>query len=354
MEEETKKETISVEESVLNAKAMDRFLPKILFGFLFGLAIVIPGISGAAIAIMFALYDKLLYAVSNIFKHFKKCFMFLLPVVLGLIIGFTVGFFLVQKLLALIPFSVILLFLGLMAGAFPIVKDEIKDEKRDWKGISLAILGILIPLSVGGIVIALNYSSIIDGLNNGTSSLLNNYAGTSISTKESDIALTNSFFGDFPIWTYLFSLPIGIMVGATQVIPGLSASAFLMMIGWYKPLMGSVHITYLFDNPLMFVIIGELIVGFLAGFFLISKLMDFLLKKNRGLTYFLIVGLSFGSIMSMLLNPEIFEIYMYWTIVGLGEKRALIDLIIGIPLLAAGFISSYLLVRFERKKSMKA
>ena len=54
-------------------------------GFLIGLAVIIPGISGSTVAIIFKLYDQFLYAVGNIFKRFKLCFLFLLPIGLGVI-----------------------------------------------------------------------------------------------------------------------------------------------------------------------------------------------------------------------------------------------------------------------------
>ena len=51
-----------------------------LLGFFIGIAVIVPGISGATIAILLKLYDKLLYAIGNIFGKFRKCFVFLLPI----------------------------------------------------------------------------------------------------------------------------------------------------------------------------------------------------------------------------------------------------------------------------------
>ena len=43
-----------------------------LLGFFIGLAVIVPGISGSTVAIIFKLYDQFLYAVGNLFKKFKK------------------------------------------------------------------------------------------------------------------------------------------------------------------------------------------------------------------------------------------------------------------------------------------
>lgn len=58
-----------------------------LLGFFIGLAVIVPGISGSTVAIIFKLYDQFLYAVGNLFKQFKKCFMFLLPIGIGMVVG---------------------------------------------------------------------------------------------------------------------------------------------------------------------------------------------------------------------------------------------------------------------------
>ncbi|MFQ7076584.1 MAG: undecaprenyl phosphate translocase family protein [Christensenellaceae bacterium] len=58
-----------------------------LLGFFIGLAVIVPGISGSTVAIIFKLYDQFLYAVGNLFKQFKKCFIFLLPIGVGIVLG---------------------------------------------------------------------------------------------------------------------------------------------------------------------------------------------------------------------------------------------------------------------------
>ena len=45
-------------------------------GFFVGLAVIVPGISGSTVAIIFKLYNQFLYALGNLFKQFKKCFTF--------------------------------------------------------------------------------------------------------------------------------------------------------------------------------------------------------------------------------------------------------------------------------------
>ena len=69
-----------------------------LLGFIIGLAVIIPGISGSTVAIIFKMYDQFLYAIGNIFKKFKACFIFLLPIGLGIILGVLAGFLGVKQI----------------------------------------------------------------------------------------------------------------------------------------------------------------------------------------------------------------------------------------------------------------
>ena len=75
-----------------------------ILGLFIGLAVIVPGVSGSAVAIIFKMYEKLLYAIGNLFKKFKKCIKFLLPILIGVLVGFVLGFFGVRSLLNIIPF----------------------------------------------------------------------------------------------------------------------------------------------------------------------------------------------------------------------------------------------------------
>ena len=62
---------------------MEKTFKQILAGFLIGLAVIVPGISGATIAIMFKIYNNILDAIASINKNFKKSMIYLLPIGVG-------------------------------------------------------------------------------------------------------------------------------------------------------------------------------------------------------------------------------------------------------------------------------
>ena len=288
-----------------------------LLGFFIGLAVIVPGISGSTVAIIFKLYDAFLYAVSNLFKQFKRCFFFLLPIGIGILIGLAVGFFTVQKALEYIPFAIVGGFAGLMSGAFPAVKDELKGAKITGGRITLFIAGVCLPIAV---------------------------------------ALLSVFFSggagkDFSVWWRIaLCLPVGAIVGLTQVVPGLSASAILMSIGYFTPLVESVHVSYWKENPIIFLTYAALGIGFLIGIFFSSGVLTKAFEKARQTAYFPIVGLSLGSIAAMFCNVEIFAVYKEWAQKGISQK----DLWLGVALFVVGAVIAYLLVRYQREKDAES
>ncbi len=289
-----------------------------LLGFFIGLAVIVPGISGSTVAIIFKLYDQFLYALGNLFKKFKQCFAFLLPIGIGIVVGVLLGFITVKQLLNFLPFAVVCLFAGLMSGAFPAVKDEMKGATWSGKRIALFLVGLAIPVALGCVSAFLA----VDG------------AGSA------------DVFANVRWWQVVIALAVGFVVGVTQIVPGLSASAFLMAVGWFGSLVESVSMTYWKGNAAIFFVYAALGVGFLLGLFTFSKLLTHLFGKARHTSYSMIVGLSLGSILSMFCNGDMIGVYVNWAKNGL----AWLDLGLGVALFALGAFGAYQLVKYQRKK----
>ncbi len=293
-----------------------------LLGFFIGLAVIVPGISGSTVAIIFKLYDQFLYALGNLFKKFKQCFLFLLPIGIGIVIGVALGFIAVQQLIDLLPFAIVCLFAGLMCGAFPAVKDELKGAKPTPLRIGLFCVGILIPVALGAV------SAFLGGGEGG------------------------NVFANVQWWHILLAVLVGIVIGLTQIVPGLSASAFLMAVGWFGSIVSSVHFSYWQENPSVFLVYGGLAVGFFIGIFGFSKVLTNLFARARHTSYSMIVGLSLGSILSMFCNGDIVEVYLSWS--QGGAVNPALDIVLGVVLFAIGVVGAYLLVRYQRKKDKEA
>ena len=226
----------------------------------------------------------------------------MLPILIGAALGFLLGFVTVRKLLEWIPFVVIYLFAGLMVGAFPAVKDELKGVTLTPKRIALMVAGACIPVAVAV------YSSIV--------SLQGGVEG--------------GILGASLAWKIVLPLLVGYVMAITQIVPGLSASAILMAIGWYSMLMNGIET--IFTDGDMLLVVASLVVGFVVGFFTFSKVLSSLLKGARESTYSMIVGMALGSVLTMFLNGDAVEIYAQWGAYGVDWAQ----LIAGIVLMVAG------------------
>ena len=288
-----------------------------VLGAFIGLAVIVPGVSGSAVAIIFRLYEKLLYALGGIFRRFKESARFLLPIALGGIVGLAAGFFGVRFLLNLLPFAIVALFAGLMLGAFPAVTDEIKGEKPTPLRIILFLLGLLFPIGLSALSVF------------GTPDML---------------SLENLSW-----YHYILFLLVGYAIAVTQLVPGLSATALLMTFGCFTPLMNSVSLTYWQENPMVLLVYACLAVGFVLGLLTFSNGLSRLLEKKRAPAFYTIAGLSLGSIVTMFFNPEIVEVYESWTISAAMWR----ELGIGMALFGIGIIAATYFVRYERNRVMK-
>lgn len=299
----------------------DKFLARGLLGFLVGLAMIIPGVSGSTIAIIFKYYHKILYAMSNLLKKFKLCFLFLLPIVIGAILGFAFGFLTIQKLLNFIPFALVSLFAGLMLGSTPTLRDEVKDVKIGKKQIINIIIGFIIPLCLATITILCSDQS---SLNTNKELLIN-----------------------FP--SIVLYILLGFLVAATQFIPGCSATAILMTVGYYKSLTDTVSITYISNNPSIIIVYLSLIVGFLIGCAVISNVINILITKFKNNIYFIFIGLSLGSVIGLFINTDMLKVYNSWTISSIFPY---LDVLLGIFLFAIGIFLAYQFVLYSRKRNI--
>lgn len=295
----------------LKYKSIKDVLISIFVGFSIGLSVIVPGISGSAIAMIMKVYDKLMYAFSNIFKKFKLCVVFLIPIIVGIVVGFGLGLVLVKILLEAFPFITICFFVGLMIGTYPILFKEIKGEALKANKILLFAAGVVIPLIFSAV-------SLLSGADN-------------------SLAILN------PLHYVLFFV-IGILVSLTQLIPGLSATVLLMIFGYYSSLMENIGLELLgnFKLLLVYVAMGF---GFVVGTLMFSKIINKLLDTQRKPFFFVICGLSVGSVISVFLGNDCMEIYKIWT-----PDAMLIDMLLGLAFLLLGFAVSFSLYLVDKKR----
>lgn len=310
-------------------KAKD-WLKSLLAGMAIGLGTAIPGVSGGTVAVILKVYEKIVWAISNIFKEFKKAIIYLGPVLLGLIVAIIPTIYLMDKALDGFLFAVICLFAGFILGSIPGITDEVKSKPVKKSCIIVLIISALIAIGLGvGSVLA-----------------------------RFDLS---QYFDHAPVWLYIVMVPVGFIASIALVVPGISGGMLLLLLGFYKPLINTAvsAAKNLFSGnwaPLgsQIGLLACLLVGILAGFFLISKLMNYLINKYHLITFYSIIGFVCGSVVALFFNYEIYAYYLKWATGEVGEKAPYlayyIEIPIGVVLLIGAIIGSYLLVRYKRRQ----
>ena len=254
-----------------------KIIADILRGMLIGVANIIPGVSGGTMMVSMGVYDTIIGCINSLFKDVKRCIATLWPYVVGMGLGIVLLAKLLTFLLGTYPLQTNLAFIGLIFGGLPAI---LKQTKGDKKGLA------------GAIAFALAFALVVIlqilGEGNGQ-----------------DAALTLGL-GQLVILFFM-----GVIASATMVIPGVSGSMMLMLLGYYNPIVGT--ISRMID-ALISVNVGEMLsccavlvpfgLGVVIGIFAIARLIEALFKSFKGQTYCAILGLVAASPVAILMATD--------------------------------------------------
>lgn len=272
----------------------------ILRGAIIGVANIIPGVSGGTMMVSMGIYDTIIGCINMLYKDFVRCIKTLWPYIVGMGLGILGLAKLLTYLLGAFPLQTNLAFIGLILGSIPVIFAKVKGEKKGAAGVAAFVAAF-------ALVVVLQLLGEGDG-------------------SEALIMLN-------PIQLVILFV-MGMIASATMVIPGVSGSMMLMLLGYYNPIVGTVSRMV---DALLSVNIGEILaccgvlvpfgLGVVIGIFAIAKLIEVLLRRFPGATYCAILGLVVASPVAILmgLNLASFSV-MAW--------------VVGIVTFAAGFLGA--------------
>lgn len=242
-------------------------------GFILGVANVIPGVSGGTMAVSMGVYELILSSIVNFFKDIKGNFSKLLPIALGILVAIVSTSKLVTYALTNYKAQTLCLFIGLIFGGVSLIMKKIrgKGSKTNY----------LIFFVVFFLVISLNF----------------------LKTGLIEISFTNMGIID-----YILLLVMGFIASSAMVIPGISGSFILMVLGYYDKIIYTVSTITDFNklgsNLLILVPFG---IGVVMGIIFMAKLITNLIKKHETKTYFAIMGFVLSSVVVLLLQLTDFK-----------------------------------------------
>ncbi len=225
-------------------------------GFFMGISDIVPGVSGGTIAVLLGIYDRLIEAINGLFsKDWKKHLQFLLPLIIGAGVAIFSLSHVMDWLLTNYNRPTFYFFMGLILGSLPYLFREANFEKHieNKKNIVFLLLGIillnLLPLDPTG-----------------------------------GAAITERSFG-----MYVLLFLSGILASAAMILPGISGSFVLLVIGMYHTIIYALTIV---EIPVILVVAAGIAIGILT----MSKIIHYFLTNYWVETYTFIIGLVIGSV----------------------------------------------------------
>lgn len=276
-------------------------IKNILKGIVIGLANVIPGVSGGTMMVSMGIYDKLILVLTHFIKRMKEAVALLVPIGIGMLLSIAVFAKIFSEILfPRFPLQTNLFFIGLILGGLPVIYGKVK-------GKSIKVPQIL--AFVLFFVMVVGFALVGEG-----------------GDASADIS--------FSVVNVIKLFGVGIIAAATMVIPGVSGSMIMMILGYYNTIIDTINdfINALkdFDIAAMlqtFVVLVPFGIGVVVGVVAVAKLIEFMLKKFPEVTYWAIIGLIVASPFAILIMMQVGAI-------------GIVEILTGVVLLAVGFVIS--------------
>lgn len=236
-------------------------------GVAMGTADIVPGVSGGTVALVTGIYERLIrnvHAGAQVLKVLLQGrldevgarlraveWVWLVSLLVGILAAVAVLSSVLSRLLDEQPVRTSALFLGLVAGAIVVA----------WR-----MLGRLDAATVGVLAVSAVALFLVLGLRSATES-------------DADKVVTQ------PLWVFFLAGAIAI---CAMILPGISGSLILVMLGMYSEVLGAVTER---DLPAL----GATALGCIVGLALFSTLLNWLLANHHDLVIAAMVGLMLGS-----------------------------------------------------------
>lgn len=234
----------------------------ILKGGIIGIANIIPGVSGGTMAVVLGIYEKLIEALGNFFTdktRRKEYFLFLLKIGMGA--GMTILLFswVMDYLLTNYRVYTYVFFIGLILGSIPSIYKSHSDMKLNFISIFTFLMAVALIL------------------------------GLFFFAPEETANIDQGAVHQWSVQKGLILIICGILSGGSMIMPGISGSFILVLLGQYHYIIRSLK--NLSVLPLFFLGIG---IG--IGIWTFAKIIDYLLKRYPKETFYFILGLVIASL----------------------------------------------------------
>ena len=233
------------------------WLARIIKGIVIALGFILPGISGGVLAAILGIYERMIGFLAHPFKDFKENVLYFIPVAIGMLLGIGLFSYPIEYLLENYQVFVLWSFAGAIIGTIPsLLKESTRESDRDKSDLAWCWITFIIS---GLGLYALNFV----------------------------VGILSASFLNFVLAGALLALGV--------LVPGLSPSNLLLILGLYAPMLTGFKT---FDLLGTFFPIG---IGAGATLIIFSKLMDYALNNYHSRVYHFIIGIVLSSTLLILI-----------------------------------------------------
>ena len=236
---------------------MISWIARVLKGMIIALGFILPGVSGGVLAAILGIYERMIRFLAHIKENFVENVLYFTPVAIGMVLGIAAFSYPVNLLLDNYKVIVLWGFAGAIIATIPsLIKESVKESDRDRADTVTFWLSFILS----GIFL---YS-------------------------------LNGMVGTLPA-NFLSFVLAGALIALGILIPGLSPSNLLLILGLYTPMLTGFKRLDLFGT---FLPIG---IGGALALILFSKAMDYILKHYHSRVYHFIIGIVLSSTLLIVL-----------------------------------------------------
>lgn len=236
-----------------------KFVIDVLKGIALGAGCILPGISSGVLCVVFGIYDKLVNSIINIFKDFKKNFLFLFPIFVGISIGVLLFGNILRYLFSSYENIIKCIFAGLILGSIPtLIKSEVKEHSFRLHFLIYTIITLLFSILLIYVEHTFNTSSIFN-------------------------------------ISFLYLFISGFLMSIGVVFPGVSSTVILILLGVYPLYLEAVSL-------LNFSVLFPMGLGLFFGCIIFLNIINFFMSKFSSQTLYSIIGFVIGSTFILLPN----------------------------------------------------
>lgn len=229
-----------------------KFVIEVLKGCAIGAGAILPGISSGVLMVIFGMYEKLVDSILGFFKDVKVNTRYLFPIMLGISIGIVLFGNILRLLFNNFEVQTKFIFIGLIVGGIPaLIKTA--NIKKGFRLHYLTYTIITLFLTVMLIYIE------------------NNITSNTVNT------------------SFLYLILCGFIMSIGIVVPGVSSTVLLMLLGVYDIYLASVSTVNLY-------VLIPMGIGLILGGLIFLCIIKFCLKKFHAQTYYSIIGFVLGSV----------------------------------------------------------